>query len=51
VPGNVVAVGVRDERPGLPPAKVDRQVGLREFQPAVPVEQAFPLCVIRGGFL
>ena len=39
VPGNVIAVGVRNERPRLPPAEVDRQVGLGQLQSVVPVEQ------------
>ena len=38
VPGDVVAMGVRDERPRLTPAKVDRQVGLGQLQSVIPVE-------------
>jgi hypothetical protein len=34
----VVAVSVRNETARLPAAKVDRQIGLRQLQPAIEVE-------------
>lgn len=39
VAGDMVAMGVRDERPRLTTANVDRQIGLGQFQPVFPVEQ------------
>lgn len=35
---HVVGVGMGDEGPRLPPAKVDRQIGCGQFEPAVPMK-------------
>ena len=38
VPSDMIAMGMRDERPRLASAEVDRQVGLGQFQSVIPME-------------
>ena len=49
VPRDVVAMGVRNERPRLTPAKIDRQVGLGQLQSVVPVEHEWIVVSVRNA--
>lgn len=40
VPRHVIAMGVGNECPGLPPSEIDGQAGLAQFEPAIPKEHA-----------
>jgi hypothetical protein len=49
MPRQVVAMGVRNERPGLAAAKVNRQVGGGQFQAVIPMKQRLYAPVFRIG--
>lgn len=42
MPSHMVDMGVRDKRPRLPPAKVHRQLGLRELQSTIKMKHGRP---------